>query len=306
MSIIEKAIGKKNGARIESDRVSRIKKLVSDDVHSKRDDARIRRDVSSLKDSGRIKKSGDRKTKIMMIDRKKLALRGFLSTNHTNSRIFEEYRVIKRPIVNNAVLGEENGIKRANLILITSSQPGEGKTFTAINLALSIANERDKKVLLIDADVAKPSISRLMGIKGNRYGLIDYLDGKEPDFSKIMIKTNIPGLSIVPAGRKHGYSTELLASNRMEKLVEELHSRYPDRIVIFDSPPLLAATQAEVLAGLVGQVILVVEAENTVQRMVAESMDKLKICDVVMGVLNKSVHSYKLDYGYGQYGHYGH
>jgi exopolysaccharide/PEP-CTERM locus tyrosine autokinase len=299
MSIIEKAIGK-NEVRKETDQARRRKVRVSeDDIHR-------RRGVSSSKEPRSSKDASDRKTKKILIDRKRLAVRGFLSTNNTNSRIYEEYRVIKRPIVNNAILGAENGIKRANLILITSSQPGEGKTFTAVNLALSIANERDKKVLLIDADVAKPSISRLLGIKENRRGLIDYLDGKEPDFSKIMLETNIPGLSIVPAGRKHGYSTELLASNRMEKLVEELHSRYPDRIVIFDSPPLLAATQAEVLAGLVGQVILVVEAENTVQRMVAESMDKLKICDVVMGVLNKSVHSYKLDYGYGQYGHYGH
>ena len=135
-------------------------------------------------------------------------------------------------------------------------------------------------------------------------GLIDYLDGEELDFSKMMLKTDIPGFSIIPAGKKHAYSTELLASNRMSVLADELHSRYPDRIVIFDSPPLLAATQAEVLAGLVGQVVLVIEAEMTLQSMVSESINKLKECDVVLALLNKSKARFDLNYyGYGQYGH---
>jgi protein-tyrosine kinase len=247
---------------------------------------------------------------IVSINREKLSRQGFLCPEDTGSQMAEEYRIIKRPLVNNALGAKNNGIKRANLILIASSQPGEGKTFTAINLALSIASERDKKVLLVDADVAKPSICNVLGIKENRCGLIDYLDGEDLDFSMMMIKTDIPGLSFIPAGKRHGYSTELLASDRMAILAEELHVRYPDRIVIFDSPPLLAATQAEVLAGLVGQVVLVVEAENTSQNMVKESMNKLKVCDVVLALMNKSMRSFDLNYfGYGryvQYGQYGH
>ena len=241
---------------------------------------------------------------IVSINREKLSRQGFLGLEDTGSQMAEEYRIIKRPLVNNALGAQKNGIKRANLILITSSQPGEGKTFTAVNLALSIASERDKKVLLVDADVAKPSICNLMGIKDNSHGLIDYLDGEELDFSMMMIKTDIPGLSFIPAGKRHGYTTELLASNRMAFLAEELHTRYPDRIVIFDSPPLLAATQAEVLAGLVGQVVLVVEAENTSQNMVTESINKLKVCDVVLALMNKSMRSFDLNYfGYGHYGY---
>ena len=249
-------------------------------------------------------KTNTNTSNIFPINRENLSKQGYLCAKNGNSQLSEEYRMIKRPLINNALHVQKNEISRANLILVTSSQPGEGKTFTALNLALSIARERDNKALLIDADVAKPSISKVLGISEDKQGLIDYLDGKEQDFSQILIKTDISGLSFVPAGIKHGYSTELLASNAMAVLVEELHSRYPDRIVIFDSPPLLATTQAEVLAGLVGQVVLVVEAERTAQSMVFDSINKLKVCDIVLPMLNKSTHTMGLNYyDYGQYGH---
>ncbi|MCK5831960.1 MAG: XrtA-associated tyrosine autokinase [Methylococcales bacterium] len=228
---------------------------------------------------------------------------GFLSIEDSSSQMAEEYRLIKRQLINNALGANKDDIKHANLILITSSQPGEGKTFTAINLALSIASERDKKVLLIDADVAKPSVSEAFGIDKNAHGLIDYLDGEDLSFAMMQVKTSLSGLRIIPAGKKHGYSTELLASDRMAKLAEELHSRYPDRIVIFDSPPLLATTHAAVLAEIVGQVVLVIEAEKTLQRMVTESVDQLKNCKMVLALLNKSTRMLDSEfYGYGTYG----
>ncbi|MBE0437089.1 MAG: AAA family ATPase, partial [Methylomicrobium sp.] len=165
----------------------------------------------------------------------------------------------------------------------------------------SIAAERDKQVLLIDADVAKPSISRVLGIKRTP-GLIEYLEGNKIDFSDIILQTEIAGLRIVPAGKAHQFSTELLASNKMINLSRELSERYADRIVIFDSPPLLAATQAEVLSSLVGQVILVIEAEKTAQNIVMEAVKKLESCDVVLALLNKTQRSMDLNYyGYGQY-----
>ena len=229
----------------------------------------------------------------------------FLYSDNEIALMFEEFRIIKRPLIKNAFSIHKDDLQRANLILITSSKPGEGKTFTAINLALSIASEMDKKVLLVDADVAKPSISKELGINTDLPGLIDYLEGDDLDLAEMMMKTNISGLSIIPAGKKHAYSTELLASNRMILLAEELHSRYSDRIVIFDSPPLLVASQSEVLASLVGQVVLVVEAETTLQTMVLESLNKLKECDVVLTLLNKSKNNFCLGsygYAYGQYG----
>ena len=249
-------------------------------------------------------KSKTNTEKVCPINRKRLSNLGYLCSKNGNSQLSEEYRMIKRPLINNILNAQQNKISRANLILVASSQPGEGKTFTAINLALSIAREQGKKVLLIDADVAKPSISKVLGINNKNLGLIDFLDSEEIDFSQIILKTDIAGLSIVPAGSSHSYSTELLASKRMSELTKELHARYADRIVIFDSPPLLATTQAEVLAGLVGQVVFVVEAEKTIQSMVSDSIDKLKACDVVFGILNKATHTAGLNYyDYGNYGH---
>ncbi|MDP2903125.1 MAG: XrtA-associated tyrosine autokinase [Methylovulum sp.] len=234
----------------------------------------------------------------------KLAELGFVTpASNTDSQAIEEYRNIKRPLINNAFGVGSVGINRSNLILVTSSIPGEGKTFTAINLALSIANERDKKVLLIDADVARPSISSVLGIKSTP-GLIEYLEGQNVKFSDIVLKTNMPGLNIIPSGKLHKHSTELLTSNRMIQLAQELSNRYPDRMVIFDSPPLLAATQGEVLAGLVGQVVLVVEAEKTPQSMIMASVNKLVFCDVVLLLLNKTQKNEDASYyGYGLYGH---
>lgn len=237
------------------------------------------------------------------IDWDRLADLGFVTPDDSNTQTIEEYRNIKRPLVTNAFGESSVGIERANLILVTSSVPGEGKTFTAINLALSIANERDKKVLLIDADVARPSIAKTLGIS-SAPGLIEYLAGQDVKFSDIVLRTNMPGLKIIPAGKQHKHSTELLSSNRMVLLAQELSNRYPDRIVIFDSPPLLAATQGQVLAGLVGQVVLVIEAEATPQSMVMESVNKLASCGIVLTVLNKSKSSSDANYyGYGQYAH---
>lgn len=236
-----------------------------------------------------------------------LAKEGYIDHNNAKSQLAEEFRVIKRPLVNNAQGAEGLGISRSNLILICSSLPGEGKTFVSINLALSIANERDKSVLLIDADVEQPSVSARLGIKDSA-GLIEYLEDDKVAFSDILLKTDLPNLSIIPAGKRHKYSTELLSSQRMYLFAEEVSRRYKDRIVIFDSPPLLVATQAQILAELVGQVVLVVAAEVTPQAVVAESVAKLANCDVVMTLLNKTrkeldIYGYGHNYGYGKYGH---
>ena len=245
------------------------------------------------------------------MDWKYIDSQGYLTEKTERSQMVEEYRTIKRPLIANAFGERSKGIERANLVLVTSSVPGEGKTFSAINIALSIGQERDKEVLLIDADVAKPSVANALGID-NTPGLIEYLESEDMDFSEVIRKTDLPGFRVVPAGNKHSFSTELLASNKMEKLVSELSQRYSDRIVIFDSPPLLAATQGEVLAALVGQVVVVIEAESTLQATVKEMVSKLDKCDVVLALLNKAnrsfdfgsnAYGYGYGYGYGKYGH---
>lgn len=244
--------------------------------------------------------------KIHPIDWNAIKAKGMLGLDAAHGQLAEEYRLIKRPLLMNAFPEGDNGIERANLILVTSSVPGEGKTFTAVNLALSIAMERDRTVLLIDADVAKPSIAELLGIPAKK-GLIDLLQDKSISFPDVLIKTDIPNLTLLPAGSLDRHSTELLASDAMKRLANELSARYTDRAVIFDSPPLLAASQGAVLATLVGQVVLVIESDVTPQYIVQESISKLESCEVVGCVLNKTKKGfgfryYGYGYGYGVYG----
>ncbi|MEI8208614.1 MAG: XrtA-associated tyrosine autokinase [Methylococcales bacterium] len=242
------------------------------------------------------------KTENIEINWSALASKGFLTPDNVNYRLSEEYRAIKRPLINNALNGKVKGISRSNLILITSSLPNEGKTYSAINLAVSIACERDKNVLLIDADIPKPSVAKTLDIH-YKYGLTDYLDGTIENFSDSILQTNLKDLSIICSGKHHSYSTELFASNRMQQLVNELTEAYSDRIIIIDSAPLLATTQGEVLASMAGQIVLVVEAEQTPQEVVLESIRRLKSNDVVLLLLNKSRNNVDINYyGYGQYG----
>jgi exopolysaccharide/PEP-CTERM locus tyrosine autokinase len=307
MSIIEKALNK---AKDEGQKLNNATDFYSDcgkNADAKSNSLDNKPIVTVNPTLGTKKEQLPVNKEITDIDWTRLAELGFVAPGDSNTQAIEEYRNIKRPLVSNAFGKGSEGIARANLILITSSLPGEGKTFTAINLALSIANERDRQVLLIDADVARPSVSKVLGIKSSP-GLIDYLDGQDVTFSDIALNTSMPGFRVIPAGKLHKHSTELLSSNRMALFVEELSRRYPDRLVIFDSPPLLAATQGEILAKLVGQVVLVIEAEKTMQSVVMESVDKLASCDVVLAVFNKTKRNmdagyYGYGYGYGQYAH---
>jgi len=256
---------------------------------------------SSIETLPKGKKVGNRipATPHIRIPVDKFKEKGMLSIDAAHGQLAEEYRVIKRPLLMNAFGEGKSVIENANLILVTSSLPGEGKTFTAVNLALSIAAEKDKTVLLVDADVIKPAASTLFGVS-DRPGLTDLLE-HEKTFPDVLLRTDVPKLSIVPAGRRHPHATELLASDAMQKLAKDMSRRYPERIIIFDSPPLLATTQAAVLAGHVGQVVLVVESESTPQYIVQEAARMLSDCDVVGCVLNKT----KQGFGLGYYAYYG-
>jgi exopolysaccharide/PEP-CTERM locus tyrosine autokinase len=211
----------------------------------------------------------------------------------------EDFRIIKRPLLRNALGPDGSGIKNANLIVVTSALPGEGKTYCAINLAMSIAMEKDRTVLLVDADVARPSVLKVLGL-GAAPGLMDILLSDTLTLHDVILKTNIPGLSIVPAGRNNKHATELLASQTMSNLLSEISGRYPDRVVIFDSPPLLLTTEANVLAAQMGQVVMVVEAETTTQRAVREALRRIDNCPHVNLICNKTRAFPGGDY----YGHY--
>lgn len=240
---------------------------------------------------------------VHVLDIERMRSQGLLTPEDTRSHLAEEFRMVKRPIINNAFGTRSDFVRAGNLVMITSALPREGKSFCTINLALSIAHEVDRTVLLVDADVARPAIPAYLGIRAE-IGLLDVLGDEGIDLSEAIIRTNIPNLSIVTAGTNHRHSTELLASEAMTRLTAEMAERYPDRIVLFDSPPLLATTEASVLAAHMGQVLLVVEAERVPEEAVRGALEQLKPCDVVMTLLNKARHVPGIDYGYGYYGYH--
>jgi receptor protein-tyrosine kinase len=234
-----------------------------------------------------------------------IALRdaGFITPDMPPNLMSEEFRIIKRSILLNAFAkGNENKTNK-NIVLVTSSSPGEGKTFSAINLALSIATEQDVTVLLVDADFSKPEVLNRLGVAGGR-GLMDSVADKEVDLGECLVRTSIPNLVLLPAGRQHNLTTELLASDRMEKMVNELSTRYKDRIIIFDSPPVLASSAASVLALYMGQTVFVIEAEKTTEPQIKESLNMISACENINLVLNKTHYSgsnkkFASYYGYG-------
>lgn len=233
----------------------------------------------------------------------KLRAAGMITPDDAKSQIAEEFRIIKRPLIMNAFQGSTAAARNRNLIMVTSSFPGEGKSFCSINLAISIAMEMDHRVLLVDADVAKPSLPGFLGLDADR-GLLDILLDSSLTLSDVMIKTNVEKLTVLPAGRGHRHATELLASEAMNRLLQEMASRYRDRIIIFDSPPLLATTESRVLAGRLGQIVMVVESEKTTQEALRESLSQIESCELISLLLNKSKASSGGDY-YGYVGGYG-
>jgi len=235
-----------------------------------------------------------------------LRIQGVLTADSQRTRHAEEMRMIKRPILQNAFGKRHKPSEYSNLLMLTSAIAGEGKTFTSLNLALSIAAEMDRTVLIVDSDLAKPGMSKLLKV-ADKPGLTNYLRDEQKDVGKLLLRTDIAKLTVLPAGPRHAHSTELLASNHMKQLFHELATRYPDRIVLFDSPPLLVTSEATVLASLIGQIVLVVESGKTPQHLVKEALAQLGSTDNVSLILNKckkgflstQMGSYGYGYGYG-------
>ena len=228
--------------------------------------------------------------------------RGFIYTSKSAHHIQEEFRHIKRKLLNNAFGPAAKTLKHSNLVMVSSSSPNEGKTFISINLALSIALEQDKTVLLIDADVLRPSLHRELEFDSKK-GLLEYLLDEVPTLSDVIYNTNVPNLKLIPAGKAHHLTNELLASTRMKTLAAELAERYPDRIVIFDCPPILGVTETPVLSSLVGQAVVVVEESKSKIENVKKAVAQLDE-DIAVGfVMNKTIRSKKDAYGYYGYGY---
>ena len=242
------------------------------------------------------------------LDFEALAAAGVLIPNAPRSLLGDQFRVIKRPLIRNAMGKGAAKLANGNLIMITSALEGEGKSFTAVNLAMSIATELDHTVMLVDADVARPSVARMLGLPasaepGHNLGLLDLLDGRA-EMSSVLLKTNVEKLTVLPSGTPHARATELLASDAMTRLLEAMGRRYPDRIIIFDSPPLLQTTEARVLATHMGQIVMVVRAEKTLQSEVQSALATIESCPVRLLLLNQAQATADGGYGYGYgYGH---
>ena len=235
------------------------------------------------------------------LDLDALTAAGFVSPNAPRSQIADQYRVIKRPLIANAMGKGATPIVNGNLIMVTSAVAGEGKSFNALNLALSIATELNNTVMLVDADVARPSILRMLGLPASR-GLLDLLVDDKADMTQELLRTNIDKLTLLPSGTPHPRATELLASDAMNTLIADIARRYSDRIVIFDSPPLLLTTESRVLATHMGQIVVVVHAEKTLRNDVQHALATIESCPVKMMVLNQAKAGAGEGYGYGGYG----
>jgi protein-tyrosine kinase len=245
-----------------------------------------------------------RKGRYVTLDLGKLQVNGFVTPTGSRSRIAEEFRVIKRPILLRAFATGEQKIESGNLMMVTSSKPGEGKTFTAINLAMSMASERDIHVLLVDADVQRPSVFQVLGLPPQK-GLLDVLSDSTLTPADVLTRTNVRNLTLMAAGTPSLATTELLASQKMIELMQDIATRYQDRIIILDAPPVLASSEPSVLALHVGQIVLVVESGKTGRRAVEQTLTHIGGCPNISLVFNKADGGSGRDefggYGYGYY-----
>jgi Mrp family chromosome partitioning ATPase len=239
------------------------------------------------------------------VDRKSLGQRGFIVPDSPAGPLAEEFRIVKRQLLLGMGAGSPVSADKRRTILVCSAQPDEGKTFCAVNLALSLAGERDMEILLVDADFPKPEVLSILGLEARGAGFVDALADPSLDPERLVVRTDIGNLSVMPAGRYENDVPELLGSDRTARVLERLTENRPRRIVIFDSPPALMASAAAALAAHVGQLLLVVRADQTNEADLKEAAGLLSGCPQISLLLNgtgfaatgRKFGSY---YGYGQ------
>jgi exopolysaccharide/PEP-CTERM locus tyrosine autokinase len=243
-------------------------------------------------------------TRVAHISPERLAAQNFITPDGPVSGLSEEFRIVKRQLLLAARGGKGfEAVPHGERILVCSAHPDEGKTYCAINLALSMASEKDNRVLLVDADFAKPSVLSTLGIETGP-GFMDALADDRVEAESFIIETDIAGLSILPAGTRTNQDTEYLAAARTAQIIDDLSRNDPSRIIIFDSPPALAASPASVLALHVGQVLMIVKADETTDSALRDALSLLSGCDHVQLLLNRTKFSptgrkFGNYYGYG-------
>jgi len=244
--------------------------------------------IERLQDSVRAVDQSTETAPPWHVDRTALERMGLFSADsEANGRLADELRRIKRPLMVNAIGKGANALAHAERIMVTSAVPGEGKSFTAVNLALSLARERDFEVLLVDGDIPKLDITRVLGLEG-RPGLMDVLADDQRQPAEVIVRTDVPNLLVVPVGGRQSLTAELFGSRRMEYVLEGFGGRNPRRLVVFDSSPLLASQESQVLASHMGQVVMVVAAGRTPQQVVNSALQSLNGSRYVGLLLNMS------------------
>jgi Mrp family chromosome partitioning ATPase len=221
------------------------------------------------------------------VDRDLLRESGMIVPEGSVTALLEEFRIVKRQVLLQAVDMRATNPITARRVLISSPHPGEGKTYCAVNLALSIAAERECDVLLVDADFAKPSILSALGLPGGP-GLMDALMDENVDVADFVVGTDVPGLWVLPAGDTSTSDSEYLASSRTAKVLDRLTRDAPNRMVIFDSPPALSASPAAELAKYVGQALVIVRADRTGQGALEDAVSLLSACPNIQLLLNSA------------------
>ena len=242
----------------------------------------------------------------LTIDINSLRAGGYLPEEAKDRQFAEHYRQIKRPLIQRALANDGTGPTDPRVIMVTSALPGDGKTFTSINLAFSLARERDISVLLVDTDLPKPHVSKIFGLQ-KEPGLMDALADESIAIESLVVTTNVRGLSILPAGTPGEGASELLHSDRMREMIASLCSHEPKRIVLLDSPPLLITSEGPALTALAGQIVLVVRAGQTPSRAIVDAVNLIGP-DRVGGIVLNEAPAQAMQgyyYGYGSYGTYG-
>ncbi len=220
------------------------------------------------------------------IDRAHLSGQGLIVPGGPVTALMEEFRIVKRQLLVSAAAGRSGpDAAKAQRVLVCSPLPGEGKTFCATNLALAIAGERDSEVLLVDADFAKPSILSLLGLTGEK-GLMDALADPTIAVEDCVVSTDVPGLYVLPAGNRTASDSEYLSSARTAAVLARLTQGAPQRMVIFDSPPALAASPAAELAKYAGQALVICRADQTGQTGLEDALSLLSACPDIKLLLN--------------------
>jgi len=311
MSLIEKALAKLQASRRTQQpelNVPRVTPMVERVVGREREALEV-----TVVPGGRRREIIGNPSKTVRIDYDALRQNGLLPPEHQQRELAHQYRNLKRPLIKHAF--QPDAIKTASrtasprLIMVTSALPGEGKTFTSINLALSLAMEKDHSVLLVDGDVARPRASHSFGVD-TEPGLLDLLGDPHGVVDSLVLPTDVPGLSILPVGRRSEMANEMLASARMREVILQLERLDPQGLVVVDSPPILLTSEARVLASLFGQVVLIVKASSTPQQAVTEALGMIGEGPWIGLVLNQATHDeaagsyygYRYGYVYGDEG----